>query len=81
MLPIYRALVLHLIEHESPDAVLTFRVSDADQQRADDLTDRNKQGHLTADEARELAEMIEFDEFVTLLKAQALHRQRTPQRT
>lgn len=78
MVSVYRALIEHLADL-SPEAVLTFHVSEADQERADELTERNKEGLLTPDEAQELAEMIEFDEFVSLLKAKALHHQRQPQ--
>lgn len=75
MVSLYRTLAEHLADL-SPEAILAFRVSEADQERADELTERNKEGRLTPDEVQELAEMIEFDEFVSLLKARALHHQR-----
>jgi len=75
MVSLYRTLAEQLADL-SPEAILAFRISEADQERADELTERNKEGRLTLDEAQELAEMIEFDEFVSLLKAKALHHQR-----
>ncbi len=75
MVSLYRTLAERLADL-SPEAMLAFRISDVDQERADELTERNKAGVLTPDEAQELAEMIEFDEFVSLLKAKALHHQR-----
>jgi hypothetical protein len=75
MVSLYRTLAEQLADL-SPEAILAFRVSEADQERADELTERNKEGRLTPDEAQELAEMIEFEEFVSLLKAKALYHQR-----
>jgi len=79
MLLVYRELIEYLADHVSPEDILEFHVSDAEQERADELTEHNKEGHLTSDEARELAQMLEFDELLSHLKVQALHRQRQPQ--
>lgn len=76
MLSVYRELIDHLADHVSSEDILAFRISDSEQQRAEELTDRNKDGQLTSEEAHELAEMIEFDELLSLLKAKALHHQK-----
>ncbi len=81
MLSVYRELITYLADHVSPEDILAFRIPDIAQDRAEELTEHNKEGHLTADEARELAEMLEFDELLSLLKAKALHHQRLPQRS
>lgn len=59
------------IARSSPlfDELLAFRPSEAAQQRADELTEKNKSGELSASERAELEQMLEFDLFVTALKA------------
>ncbi len=79
MLRVYRELIEYLANHVSPEDILAFRISDADQERAEELTEHNKEGHISADEARELAEMIEFDGLLSLLRAKALYQQKQPQ--
>ncbi|MBI1259746.1 MAG: hypothetical protein GC204_19945 [Chloroflexi bacterium] len=81
MLSVYRELINHLADHVSPEDILAFHISDSEQQRAEELTERNKAGQLTSEETRELVEMIEFDELLSFLKAKALHHQRLPQRS
>ena len=70
--PIYNELLDYLIEKATPEEILAFKVSESAQVRADDLTDKNKSGTLTADESAELSQMLEFDMLVTVLKAKAL---------
>ena len=79
MLSVYRELIEYLADHASPEDILAFRIPDADQERADELMERNKEGHLTAEEAHELEQMIEFDGLLSHLKVKALHRQHQPQ--
>jgi hypothetical protein len=74
--PSYQEFLMYLAEKASPEEILAFRVSEASEQRADELTELNKAGRLTADEARELQQMLEFDEMMTLLKLRALKVQR-----
>jgi hypothetical protein len=81
MLSIYRELINYLAAHVSPEDILAYRVSAGEQERADELTEHNKEGRLSADEARELAELIEFDELLSHLKVQALVHQRQPQQS
>ncbi|MEO8396091.1 MAG: hypothetical protein ABI700_24065 [Chloroflexota bacterium] len=78
MLSVYRELIDHLADHVSSEDILAFRISDSEQQRAEALTERNKEGQLTSDEAHELAEMIEFDQLLSHLNVVAFHRQPQP---
>jgi hypothetical protein len=67
--PLFDELLDFLVEKATPQELLTFRPSEAAQQRADELTDKNKSGELSAPERAELEQMLEFDLFVTALKA------------
>ncbi len=69
---VYRELVAYLAEHSTPELIRDFRVSATAQARADELIERSKAGNMTADEADELRAIIEFDEFVGVLKVRAL---------
>jgi hypothetical protein len=70
--PVYFELVDYLAEKATAEEILAFRVSESMQQRADELTEHNKEGRLTAEESAELEQMLEFDEIIALLKAKAL---------
>jgi hypothetical protein len=70
--PVYAELLEYLAEKATPEEILAFRVSETAQQRADELTERNKEGRLTDEEARELEQMLQFDELVSVLKSRAL---------
>ena len=69
--PIFEELLDFLVEKATPQELLTFRASEAAQQRANDLTEKNKSGTLSAAERLELEQMLEFDLLVTALKARA----------
>lgn len=70
--PIYDELLEYLIEKATPQEILAFHLSEAGQERACYLTERNKSGHLSSTEAIELDQLLEFDQLVSLLKAKAL---------
>ena len=70
--PVYDELLEYLIQKATPEEILAFRLSDAAQERAEYLTERNKSGVLTAEEAIELEQLLEFDQLASLLKAKAL---------
>ena len=69
---VYDELVAFLVEKATPQQILAFKPSEAAQRRALDLTEKNKADSLSAEERVELDQMLEFDLFVTLLKAKAL---------
>ena len=69
--PIYDELLDFLVEKATPQELLAFRPSEVAQQRAEELTEKNKAGTLTPQEQAELEQMLAFDQFVTALKARA----------
>lgn len=70
----YDELINYLAEKATPDEILAFRVSDAAQERAELLLERDSAGTLTADESLELSQMLHFDRLVSVLKASAIER-------
>lgn len=70
--PVYTELLEYLAQKATPEEILAFQVSNSAQERAEALTERNKEGLLTSEEAIELEQMLEFDEWVSLLKSRAL---------
>ena len=70
--PSYEMFLDYLIEKATPQEILAYKASPEEQLRADDLTEKNKNGQLSLDEADELQQMLEVNELVMLLKAKAL---------
>lgn len=70
--PVYEELLDFLVKVATPQQLLAFHISDSAQQRADELTEKNKTDNLTAQERAELEQMLEFDLLVTALKAKAV---------
>jgi hypothetical protein len=70
--PVYDELVEYLAQMASPEQILAFKVSEAMQERAEELLDRNNEGELTPEEAAELQQMLHFDRIVSLLKTRAV---------
>lgn len=76
--PVYDELLDYLVGKATPAEILAFRPSPTAQERADYLTDKNKEGALTPEEADELQQLLELDAFVSTLKARALAALNTP---
>ncbi len=72
ILPEFDEFLDFLVEKVTPEEILAFTVSEAGQQRAEELTERNKMGSLTSEEMVELEQMRQFNRLVSLLKAKAL---------
>lgn len=72
LIPLYDTLLDYLVEKATAQEILAYKASPEEQERADDLTEKNKIGGLSADEQVELQQMIEVNVFVMLLKAKAL---------
>ena len=72
ILPDYDKFLDFLVEKATPEEILAFKVSESLQARADELSELNKEGKLTSQEAVELQQMMEFDEWISLLKSKAL---------
>ena len=60
-----------IAQKRSPEEVLAFHPSPTAQLRADELTERNKEGTITEQEKIELEEMLQINQFVSRLKAKA----------
>lgn len=69
--PALHELVEYLAQTATPEQVLAFKVSATLQQRAEILTERNKAGELTPEEAVELEQMLETELLISRLKAKA----------
>lgn len=70
--PTNDSLLDFLVRKATPEEILAYRASDDDQQRADELTEKNKTGNLTVEEQKELQDMLASDAFVAALKTRAL---------
>jgi hypothetical protein len=68
---VYDEFLEDLAQKATPEQILAFKASDQTQQRADELTERNKAGTLTPDESAELEQMFRFNRLVSMLKARA----------
>lgn len=68
---VYDQFIEYLAQHVSPDEILAFKASDKEQARLEELTEKNKAGTLTTDEATELEQMLDFNRLMTLLKTRA----------
>jgi hypothetical protein len=71
VLSVYDEFLEYLAQRATPEQILAFKASEAAQQRADELTERNKAGVLTAEEVVELEQMLRFNRLVSMLKARA----------
>jgi hypothetical protein len=69
---VYDEFLEYLAQQARPEQILAFKASEAAQQRADELTERNKAGSLTVEERTELEQMLRFNRLVAMLKARAL---------
>jgi len=67
----YTSFVEYLLEKMTPEEILAYQATEAEQERADELTEKNKEGTLTQEERAELKQMMELDLLVGLLKARA----------
>jgi hypothetical protein len=67
--PVYEELVDLLARNARADDVLAFHLSDAKQQRLDDLLSKNREGTLQPRESAELDAFEQFEHLVRLLKA------------
>jgi hypothetical protein len=73
MLPaVYDEFLDFLVEKVTPAEILAFRASKAAQERANELTERNKDGTITSAEIAELEQLLELDLLLAVLKAKAL---------
>ena len=68
----YTSFVEYLLEKMTPEEILAYHASDKEQERAEELTEKNKDGTLTPEERAELQEMMNLEALVNLLKVRAM---------
>jgi hypothetical protein len=68
----YTSFIEYLLEKMTPEEILAYQASDAEQERAEELTEKNKEGILTPKERAELEEMMNLEALVHLLKVRAM---------
>lgn len=72
LLPVYDKFLEYLVEKATPGEILAFQVSEDERDYAQRLIERNNEGTITAEEAQYLAQIVEFDLLISVLKAKAL---------
>ncbi|MBZ0276860.1 MAG: hypothetical protein K8I60_11985 [Anaerolineae bacterium] len=77
VLTVYDEFLEYLAQRAAPEEILAFKASESAQRRADELTERNKAGELSPEEALELEQMLRFNRLVALLKVKALNALQT----
>lgn len=70
--PAYDEFLDYLVSRASAQDILAFKPSIQAQERADYLTEKNKNDQLSPEERLELEQLMEFDSLVSVLKARAL---------
>ncbi len=69
----YDQLLDKFVNLLSPEEMLAFQLSEEEQNRIDDLLERNNEGRLTMEEKAELQQYAEIERTVSLLKAKAVY--------
>ena len=69
---VYDEFLEYLAQKATTEEVLAFKASLTAQRRADELTERNKEGTLSEQERIELEQMLHFNRLVSRLKAKAV---------
>ena len=78
IIPEYQELIEYLAEKVPPDYLLDYKDSQKSSERVQELLDHNNEGDLSADQAAELEEVTEFEEFMSRLKIRALKAIKQP---
>jgi len=73
--PIYQEIIELMTSGPTADQLLAFKISEAAQERLEELLDRNREEELTAEERAELNTYLRLSEYVTKLKARARNGQ------
>lgn len=69
----YEEFLEYLAERATPEEIIGFTASAAQQERFEVLMERSKRETLLLGEQEELEQMVRFNRLVTLLKAKAMH--------
>lgn len=76
LVPSYERFLDRVVETMTPEEIMAFKVPEEEQQRVEDLLERNNEGEITPQEAAELQQIAQFDELMTLLKVRAAYKLR-----
>ncbi|MEW5858643.1 MAG: hypothetical protein AB1861_14855 [Cyanobacteriota bacterium] len=68
---VYDEIIDFIAAGTTPQSVVNFRLSEAAQERLEDLVYQHKAGELTPDEKRELDHFLTLEHIMTLAKARA----------
>jgi hypothetical protein len=71
VIPIYQEIINFLAASPTLEQVVDFKISDAAQERLEDLLDKNREGELTEEERAELNQYFQYRHVMILLKASA----------
>src|SRR5262245_25890468 len=74
---VYRYILEFLTTDPSPEAILQFSLTQAIQERASALLEKNRAGQLTPAETTELDKFVRINDLVSLLKARAFKNLRS----
>jgi hypothetical protein len=72
--PVYLELVDFIVSRATPEALLEFRPSEANQQRVSQLIESKHEGTLSAEESAELDEFVQVEHLMIIAKARARRR-------
>ena len=70
--PSYDSLLDFLVKKATPEEILAFELTPQQLSRAEELSEKNKAGHLSEDEAYELEKTMEVELLIGALRARAL---------
>jgi hypothetical protein len=72
LLPAYDRFLEFVLQKATPEEILALQASEEEQERAQELIERNSAGILTPEERAELEQMLALDRIMSVLKAKAL---------
>lgn len=70
--PSYDSLLDFLVKKATPEEILGFELPPQELKQAEELSDKNKAGRLSEDEAYELEKMMQVELLIGALRARAL---------
>jgi hypothetical protein len=70
-IPVYQEIIDFLASSPTLEQMSGFKISDAAQQRLEELLDKNREGELTPEEEAELDRYFQYRHIMILLKASA----------
>ena len=69
--PVYLELIDFIVARATPEALLQFRPSAANQARVAELMERREEGTLSAEEISELDDFVQIEHLMVMAKARA----------